>query len=152
MESYLHPETTLRHGTTLVSTDVLRPNKVVGFYFSAHWCGPCLSFTPLLAHFYKRTKETCDTDFVVVFVSADRKSAGFEDYYATMPWLAVQFADVDTREHLNTVFDISSIPALVLVNADGSCVKKNGRDLVSQAPRYFPWGMPDAAGTVLVKK
>ena len=32
-----------------ISKDV----KLVGVYFSAHWCPPCRGFTPVLANHYK---------------------------------------------------------------------------------------------------
>ena len=45
--------------------------KVLGLYFSAHWCPPCRGFTPKLAEWYKAVKETLP-DFEIVFASSDR--------------------------------------------------------------------------------
>ena len=46
--------------------------KSVGFYFSAHWCPPCRSFTPELAELYKQVQATSHS-FRTVFVSCDRR-------------------------------------------------------------------------------
>ena len=40
-----------REGTKKVAE--LAGTKVVGLYFSAHWCPPCRGFTPKLAEAYK---------------------------------------------------------------------------------------------------
>ena len=63
-----------------------------GIYFSAHWCPPCRGFTPVLAEYYT-TLRAADKKFQVVFVSSDRDEASAKDYYSSMPWLMVPFAD-----------------------------------------------------------
>jgi len=30
--------------------------KLVGLYFSAHWCGPCRQFTPILSKVYEEVR------------------------------------------------------------------------------------------------
>lgn len=62
--------------------------KSVGFYFSAHWCPPCRSFTPKLAEIYKETQAT-PNGFRIVFVSCDRDEESFKSYHKEMPWPAV---------------------------------------------------------------
>ena len=51
--------------------------KVVGVYFSAHWCPPCRSFTPELANCYKLLSGEQGKNFEIVFVSSDNDEAGF---------------------------------------------------------------------------
>ena len=141
----LLPSTHLRLHTGLVPiAKALEKKKIIGFYFSAHWCGPCRAFTPHLSRFYNALKERSETsdDFEIIFVSSDNDSYKFEEYFHTMPWTAIQFSDYDTVEALNDRFGIKGIPALVLMNGDGSFVKTNGRELVSSQPRSFPWGIP----------
>lgn len=67
--------------------------KVVGMYFSAHWCGPCRRFTPMLIEAYKKINEANPGQLAVVFISADRDESSFKKYYETMPWHAVKFSD-----------------------------------------------------------
>ena len=59
-----------------------------------------------------------------------------------MPWLAIPFSEYDAVEELNHRYGITGIPALVVVNNDGSFGRKNGRELVASYPRSFPWGIP----------
>jgi nucleoredoxin len=40
-------------------------------YFSAHWCGPCKSFTPTFAKEYEKLKSD-GKNVEVVFVSSDK--------------------------------------------------------------------------------
>jgi nucleoredoxin len=65
--------------------------KVLGIYFSAHWCPPCRGFTPVLANFYNKIKSDGNAAFEIVFVSHDSDETSFTEYWADMPWLALPF-------------------------------------------------------------
>ena len=65
--------------------------KVVGIYFSAHWCPPCRGFTPELVKFYNANHE--GKNFEIIFVSSDRDEKSFKEYYNDMPWLALAFSE-----------------------------------------------------------
>ncbi len=77
--------------------------KVVGIYFSAHWCPPCRGFTPVLADFYN--KHHTAKNFEVVFVSSDRDQKSFDDYFGSMPWLSLSF---DEREKKVNIFSFEA--------------------------------------------
>ena len=56
--------------------------KVVGLYFSAHWCPPCRGFTPTLASWYKKSKELeARKCLEMVFVSSDRDQVMLYHHY-----------------------------------------------------------------------
>jgi len=120
------------------SSDILK-GKCVAFYFSAHWCPPCRGFTPKLADWY--TKSLKDKGLEVVFVSSDRDEAAFKDYFGTMPWLALDYSDRTRKDQLSKMFDVSGIPALVIIGSDGQLITKDGRAAVSNDPegQSFPW-------------
>ena len=68
--------------------------KVLGIYFSAHWCPPCRAFTPQLATWYNNFKKGPNGDkFEIVFVSSDRDDGSFQEYFKEMPWLALPYKD-----------------------------------------------------------
>jgi nucleoredoxin len=77
----------------LVDTaNALNNARLVALYFSAHWCGPCRQFTPMLAELYSHLKEEFPTHGLeIVFVSSDRDAGGFQHYFGTMPWTALPF-------------------------------------------------------------
>ena len=79
---------------------------------SAHWCPPCRMFTPKLRQTYLQLK-AAGKDFEVVFCSFDRSQKDFEEYFGTMPWLAVPFDRADLRQSLGNTFDVSGIPTLL---------------------------------------
>ena len=41
-----------KSGEVVNADDVLKDKKILAYYFSAHWCPPCLNFTPILTDFY----------------------------------------------------------------------------------------------------
>jgi nucleoredoxin len=58
-----------------VSLDSLQ-GKVVGVYFSAHWCPPCRAFTPLLVKY----RDAHQADFEVVLVDLDHSAKEMQEY------------------------------------------------------------------------
>ena len=106
--------------------------KMVGFYFSAHWCPPCRTFTPSLVEFRDDNKE----DFEIVFVSSDKSPQAQMGYMkeTNMKWLTLRHRS-DAANRLKKKYGISGIPALVIVGPDGKIITKNGRGDVSGNPR-----------------
>ena len=81
-----------KDGKTTKLQSVLGQGRVVGIYFSAHWCPPCRNFTPKLAEFYKKIKDTANgNSFEIIFVSSDKSEDEFKEYLSEMPWLAMPF-------------------------------------------------------------
>ena len=92
------------------------PSKAILVYASAHWCGPCRQFTPILKAFYEIVKES-NAGLEIVFLSSDRSERDMANYYqeAHGGWLAVPFFSPQ-RQFLSTHFNIRGIPSLILVN------------------------------------
>ncbi|CAC5421672.1 NXN [Mytilus coruscus] len=112
--------------------------KVVGLYFSAHWCPPCRGFTPVLAKKYEEWKKAGANNFEIVFISSDRDEASFNDYYKEMPWLAMDFDKRDLKATCSSKFGVSGIPTLIILNGNtGEIIDKNGRSAV-QSSETFP--------------
>lgn len=117
--------------------------KVLGIYFSAHWCPPCRGFTPQLAKWYKDFKENSEhkDKFEIVFVSSDRDETSFAEYFNEMPWIALPFADRKAKEQLSQSLGVEGIPTFVILDKDGSVINDNGRSIPSTDPKgeEFPW-------------
>ncbi|KAL7678111.1 hypothetical protein ACOME3_004339 [Neoechinorhynchus agilis] len=114
--------------------------KYVCLYFSAHWCPPCKRFTPNLVNFYNAHHES--KEFEIIFISADRDKKCFQEYFNTMPWLAVDF-DAEARDQCMNDYSINSIPRLVVIEvATGEIVCQDGYAKMSTdlAGERFPWG------------
>ena len=100
----------------------------LGVYFSAHWCPPCRGFTPKLINFYEvANKEKKQIE--IVFVSSDRSEADFNQYFGTMPWLAVPFGH-DAIDNLNEAFEIEGIPSFLVFNSEGKLIDDKARTTV----------------------
>jgi len=112
-------------GLVRVDDAVLANKKLIAFYFSAHWCGPCRKFTPQLVEYYNRVVAE-HPEFEIVFYSHDRSAADFESYIreANMPWPAIDFAKLKGKEAL-TKNAGNGIPSLVLVDASGNVISSS---------------------------
>ena len=85
-------------GETVKTETLAGKGRVLGLYFSAHWCPPCRGFTPKLAEFYKHFRSGPDGHKLeIVFVSSDKTEAEFRDYCKEMPWLVLPFGDRDRK-------------------------------------------------------
>lgn len=134
-------------GDAVLGKDAIA-GKTLGIYFSAHWCPPCRGFTPTLARHYKAYKER-GLPFEIVFSTSDRDEKAFESYYKEMvaaggDWLAIPWSSSAQRSELDSLFEVSGIPCLVIVDENGRVVNKNARGAITSDPigENFPWAPP----------
>ena len=114
--------------------------KFIGLYFSASWCAPCHSFTPKLVDAYSKVR-AAGHRLEVIYVSSDKSTPEFVEYFGQMPWAAIPQGD-RRKEILSTLFSVEGIPTLVIVDAStGEVVTKQARTAVLADPEGadFPW-------------
>lgn len=109
----------LRVGQSSVDTESSVAVDFLLLFFSAHWCGPCRLFKHQLQKFYTEANQSRKL-VEVVFVSCDQDAESFEAYFATMPWLAVDYQEKGQRERLGKEFNVTCIPKLVLISREGA--------------------------------
>jgi nucleoredoxin len=133
-------------GTKLLSSsgevstaEALAGKQAVALYFSAHWCPPCRGFTPKLAEWYSKNLQA--KGLAVIFVSSDKDEASFQEYFGEQPWLALPFADRGQKDALSSKFKVQGIPTVVILDADGKTITKDGRSAIAADPEGedFPW-------------
>ncbi|CCD67034.1 Thioredoxin domain-containing protein [Caenorhabditis elegans] len=109
---------------SLVDANEALAGKIVGIYFSAHWCGPCRNFTPVLKDFYEEVQD----DFEIVFASSDQSESDLKNYMEECHgnWYYIPFGN-DAEEKLSTKYDVSTIPTLIFLKPDGTEVTRYGR-------------------------
>jgi len=123
-----------------VEVDELRgEGRVIGLYFSAHWCPPCKKFTPELVKAYESHLKA--KQLSIIFVSSDRDQKSFAEYFSEMPWLAIPNGD-KRKDKLSSYFEVEGIPTFVLIDAaTGETITTKARANVSTDPEgaEFPW-------------
>lgn len=106
-----------------VKAEELKDKKLVAYYFSASWCPPCRAFSPELVKFYEKNKDEVE----IILISHDQnKQAQFKymkDY--EMPWKTLVLGSKEVQELVDT-YEIQGIPALVVVDAQGKEITRNG--------------------------
>mmetsp|Transcript_75876 Transcript_75876/g.122518 ORF Transcript_75876/g.122518 Transcript_75876/m.122518 type:complete len:135 (-) Transcript_75876:98-502(-) len=108
------------------TTEVLAGKTHVLIYFSAHWCPPCRGYTPALSEAYAKS-EKAGKETAIIFVSSDRDQAAFDEYYGTMSFYAMPFAQRDLQEKLSEKCYVKGIPTLVLLDGEGKMQADNIR-------------------------
>lgn len=125
----LFPEKLVNAKGEEVSRDELK-GKVVGIYFSAHWCPPCRTFTPSLVAFHEKN---AGADFEIVFVSFDNSENEKAEYIKgdKIKFLTVKGNRSDAGNALAKKYNVQGIPSLIILAPDGSTITENGRGDVS---------------------
>jgi nucleoredoxin len=114
---------TSKNGTLRTYLDAeFEKKKLIGLYFSAHWCTPCRQFTPALVDYYNKVAPS-HPEFEILFVSNDKSASAMEGYMseAQMPWPALSFDKVAGSPAI-TKYVGSGIPCLVVVDENGKVV------------------------------
>jgi nucleoredoxin len=105
----------------------LEKKKLIGLYYSAHWCGPCRKFTPQLVEYYNRVAPA-HPEFEIIFVSADRSRFAWETYIqeTKMPWLAIDYDQLADMAGVKALGG-DGIPSLLVVD-EGSHIVASSYD------------------------
>ncbi|NLI75733.1 MAG: redoxin domain-containing protein [Candidatus Riflebacteria bacterium] len=113
-----------------VETKVL-DGKLVGLYFSGHWCPDCRRFSPRLVTF----RNLNQAEFEVVLISYDKSEPEMWTYMTSfkMPWFTAGYK-TPAAEALKERFKVPSIPALVVLSPTGKVVTLEGVPDVQNAP------------------
>ncbi|HJX97849.1 MAG TPA: thioredoxin-like domain-containing protein [Chthoniobacterales bacterium] len=131
-----HDLVQIKHGSAAHADETALENKkLIAFYFSAEWCGPCRKFTPQLVDYYKRVAPE-HPEFEIVFYSSDRSQYAMEKYMLdeSMPWLAIDFAKLKDKEVLKKNAG-NGIPSLVLVDSMGNIISSSYADGKFRGPQ-----------------
>ena len=105
--------------------NLLKSNSLLGLFFSAQWCPPCVQFTPILLDFYNNINKD-KKQIEIIFISHDEEEKEFDEYYKDMPWAAVPY-DFDDREDISESFNIIGVTTFVVVNSKGKLVDAKGK-------------------------
>ncbi len=73
--------------------------KKIGLLFSAYWCKPCREMSPYIIKYYLANNG--GKEFEIIYVSGDVNEAAFREYFAKMPWLALNFFESEVNVNLN---------------------------------------------------
>jgi len=133
--------------------EVLTGKTSLGIYFSGHWCGPCRGFTPKLSDAY--TKALKAKGMEIIFVSADRDQAAFDDYYTKdHPWVALPYSNRQKASALNRKYKVEGVPSFVVLRPDGETITTDGRSKIAEDPKgeKYPWIPPTAAEQAQIVK
>ncbi len=110
----------------------INSKKLVGFYFSAGWCSHCRTFTPELVKFYQRGKQ----DMEIILVSKDKSEKAQQEYIRDfrMQWKAAKW-DSPLPQLLRNHYDAEGIPTLIVVDAKGNLITRDGVKELTADPR-----------------
>jgi len=129
-----------RPDNSLVGNEAIE-GKIVGFFFTAHYCSHGREFTKVLTKCYEATKKK-NYNFEVVFVSDDADEQSYKENFKTMPWLALPYSKTEEHDALTSLYDVSKIPTLVIVDTTiGTVLNEDARREVELDPEgeKFPW-------------
>lgn len=111
-------------------------------------------FTPKLISYYNHRKSIGKNDLEILFCSSDNSEPEFNEYFGSMPWLAIPLND-SRIQALSRRFGVQGIPTFVIIDPSGEVVTTNGSAAIMGDPRsekvpgfpYYPEPIEDLSET-----
>jgi hypothetical protein len=134
----------------------LQGYDVVGLLFGTDWCKPCSEFIPVLDRLYLEQAAQGAHWLEIVLVSRCRDAKATKYYGLGMPW-RVMYHDANNKVGMNTrmtvlmaKFEVTTIPALILLDKRGHLICAEGRGWCVADPKglAFPWREKTTVGPV----
>lgn len=107
--------------------------KIIALYFSASWCPPCRAFSPLLVDLADRLQAE-GKPFALVLVGRDQTKQKALDYMKSHKMTGYLIPpEADANKTLCTLYRVSGIPYLVVVDSDGNTIDPSARGTVQSS-------------------
>ena len=111
-------------------------SPLIGLYFSALWCPPCVGFHSLMMDFYKKANND-KKNIEIIFCSLDEDEEDFHQYLKKLPFPSIDYTD-PKLEDLTTAFEIEAIPDLIVFDKFGNLIDVNGRAAIQGKNKMSP--------------
>ena len=119
-----------------VDKNIVFEAPLIGLYFSALWCPPCVGFNPMMLDFYKKVNSK-EKILEIIFCSLDEDEDDFTQYLKKLPFAAIDYTD-PKLEDLATAFEIETIPVLIIFDKYGNLIEVNGRGAIQGKNKVSP--------------
>nr|XP_048333909.1 probable nucleoredoxin 1 isoform X1 [Ziziphus jujuba var. spinosa] len=103
--------------------------KNILLYCSSHSCRTCRAFLPKLINTYHDIKAKDDA-FEVIFISSDRDQLSFDEFFSSMPGLALPFGD-ERKRNLKKKLKIQGTHPAIAISSSGRTVSKTLRQFIA---------------------
>ena len=96
--------------------EVIAPSvKIIGLFFSAQYCPPCLKMMDIVKDFYQEYNKS-KKELEIVLVGCDKNEKEYINHVKSMPWLwSIPFDDQETIARLEDIAQAETIPKLSLI-------------------------------------
>ncbi|KAH7511069.1 hypothetical protein FEM48_ZijujUnG0052200 [Ziziphus jujuba var. spinosa] len=112
--------------------------KNIILHHSTHGCRSCRGFLPKLIKTYHDIKAK-DHSFEVIFISSDRNQASFDEFFSSVPWLALPFRD-ERKKNLVKKFKNQGTHPAIAIGLSGRTVSKKLRQFIAYfGPDAYPF-------------
>ncbi|CAK4620911.1 hypothetical protein LEN26_020711 [Aphanomyces euteiches] len=121
LESMPIPDHIHRSPAVQVATTDVLTDKYVLLYFCYDDHNTCEFITDMFLPYYEKMQKK-GANFEIVLISSDEDEDWFNEHYATLPWLALPYAERDTFQSLVERFQVNDMPTAILLDPQGQIV------------------------------
>jgi len=113
--------------------------ELIGVYFGSFESDISREATNKLTKLYNRLKKQ-KKDVEIIYVSNDTNITDFLKYSHSMPWLVLDYSQLEYRQAGNQAFNVmDGEPKLVWINIKSGDVNMDGLSTIELGSSYYPW-------------